>query len=464
MLIIFFALFLFFDAVVLVFWLLPAKESKPSIPQKTILAEAPATATLKPLPAALESLTAKARLAAENQLDQWLRLQTGIETENINLWGGTEYTQITVLASRGDKAMANRDFAGAQQVYEQASERLQALLAAKPTMFSTAIKQGYAALEKQDSASAAEKFKLAMSMEPDREDARRGLQRAGNIDQVVLLYHQGRELEKKDLLAEARPPLQQATRLDPEFIPAAETLARVETKLRERKFQLAMNDFFTALHKSNFKQARRSLRTAAAVKPANPVLRDAETQLATAVTEAQLSTLEKKFNQLTAAEQWQKALQVCKKARQIDPDIGFAGQNREFVRQRAELDREIKRVLSQPQRLQDNGPLTEAGQTLKTARSISNPGPELKAQIVSLDRLITTASTEVEVSLRSDGATEVLIYRVGRLGTFVEKQLKLRPGIYTVVGSRSGFRDVRQKLKVDVNQHISLFIHCEEPI
>ncbi|MCK5915125.1 MAG: hypothetical protein KAG92_03215, partial [Deltaproteobacteria bacterium] len=166
----------------------------------------------------------------------------------------------------------------------------------------------------------------------------------------------------------------------------------------------------------------------------------------------------------TAAEQWQSALQVCKKAHQIDPDIGFAGQNREFVRQRAELDREIKRVLSQPQRLQDNGPLTEAGQTLKTARSISNPGPELKAQIVSLDRLITTASTEVEVSLRSDGATEVLIYRVGRLGTFVEKQLKLRPGIYTVVGSRSGFRDVRQKLKVDVNQHISLFIHCEEPI
>lgn len=463
LLIIFFALFLFFDAVVLVFWLLPAKESKPSAPQKTILAEAPA-ATLEPLPATLKSLTAKAHLAAENQLDQWLRLQTGIETENINLWGGTEYTQITLLASRGNKAMANRDFAGAQQVYEQASERLQALLAAKPTMFSTAMKQGYAALEQLDSATAAEKFKLAMSMEPDSEDARRGLQRAGNLDQVVLLYHQGLELEKKDLLSEARPPLQQATRLDPEFIPAAETLARVETKLRERKFQQAMNDFFTALHKSNFKQARRSLRTAAAIKPADPALRDAETQLATAVTEAQLSTLEKKFNQLTAAEQWQKALQICKKARQIDPDIGFAGQNREFVRQRAELDREIKRILSQPQRLQDNGPLTEAGQILKTARSISNPGPELKAQIVSLDRLIVTASTEVEVSLRSDGATEVLIYRVGRLGSFVEKQLKLRPGTYTVVGSRSGFRDVRQKLKVDVNQHISLFIHCEEPI
>jgi hypothetical protein len=59
----------------------------------------------------------------------------------------------------------------------------------------------------------------------------------------------------------------------------------------------------------------------------------------------------------------------------------------------------------------------------------------------------------------------VVIYHVGRLGTFEEKQLKLRPGIYTVVGSRSGFRDVRQKFKVDANnQHISIFIHCEEPI
>jgi len=466
LLVIFLTLFLFFDVAILIFWLLPAKGSKSSVRQKTVQAEAPAASTIAPEPplAARESITAKARLAAENQLDHWLRLQAGNNAENINLWGGEEYTQITDLVSRGDKAMADRKFVRARQIYGQASERLQALLAAKEEMFYTVMEEGYAALDRQDSTMAVQKFKLAISMEPDSEDARHGLQRAGNLEQVVLLYHQGLELEKKDCLTAARPLLQQATRLDPEFIPAAETLARIETKLRDRKFQLAMSDFFTALHNSDFKQARRSLHTAAAIKPADPVLRNAETQLTTTVTASRLSTLEKKFSRLTAAEQWQKAMHVCEQAQQIDPDVGFAVQNIAFVGQRAKLDRKINRILSQPQRLQDNGPLTEAREVLEMARSFRNPGPELKARIVSLDRLIVTASTEVEVSLRSDGATEVVIYRVGRLGTFKQKQLKLRPGTYTVVGSRPGFRDVRRKLTVSVKRKPSLFICCEEPI
>jgi len=39
--IIFFVLFLLFDAVILIFWLLPAKENQAQAPQKTVQAEAP---------------------------------------------------------------------------------------------------------------------------------------------------------------------------------------------------------------------------------------------------------------------------------------------------------------------------------------------------------------------------------------------------------------------------------------
>jgi tetratricopeptide (TPR) repeat protein len=460
--IIFFALFLLFDAFILIFWLLPAKENQVHAPRKTVQAEVSTNPGQKA--AARDHISIKARLAAEEQLDRFLRLEARNETENIELWGGKSYAQITYLVTIGDKALANRDFAEAKQAYEQATERLQELLAKKTKMFSTAMNQGYAALEEQDSATATQKFQLALSMELDNVNAWHGLQRAGNLDQVILFYHQAQEFEKKDDLDAARSLLLKAIQLDPEFIPAAETLARVETKLKDKKFQQAMSNFFTALHKGNFNQARRLLQKAAAEKPGNPALRDAEKQLNTTITTAQLSALEKEFRRLTAAEQWRKALQICKQALRINQDVGFAAQNSEFVRQRAELDQKINSILAQPQRLQDDGPLVEAGHVLDMAGSMKDPGPKLSAQIVALNQLIARASTEIEINLHSDGVTDVVIYRVGRLGTFMEKQLKLRPGIYTVVGSRSGFRDVRQKLKVDINQHISIFIHCEEPI
>jgi hypothetical protein len=65
----------------------------------------------------------------------------------------------------------------------------------------------------------------------------------------------------------------------------------------------------------------------------------------------------------------------------------------------------------------------------------------------------------------SDGLTDVVIYHVGRLGLFQEKQLVLRTGNYTATGSRNGFRDVRQTLKVRPGSGKMVFtLRCEEPI
>jgi len=67
--------------------------------------------------------------------------------------------------------------------------------------------------------------------------------------------------------------------------------------------------------------------------------------------------------------------------------------------------------------------------------------------------------------LVSDNLTEVTVYRVGRLGRFSQRVLNLRPGTYTVVGSRPGYRDVRRRLMVSPNQSSKpLEVRCEEAI
>jgi len=75
------------------------------------------------------------------------------------------------------------------------------------------------------------------------------------------------------------------------------------------------------------------------------------------------------------------------------------------------------------------------------------------------------AETPVKVALASDNATDVQIYRIGKLGLFEHRDLELMPGRYTVVGTRQGYRDVRKELNLLPGAPPStLVVRCEEPI
>ena len=132
---------------------------------------------------------------------------------------------------------------------------------------------------------------------------------------------------------------------------------------------------------------------------------------------------------------------------------------------RVELDNQFAAIFAKPERLFTDGPRKEARQTLRYASQFSPRGPILASQMDRLDVLVTEAEAEIEVVIMSDGLTDVVIYHVGRLGLFQEKQLVLRTGNYTATGSRNGFRDVRQTLKVRPGSGKMVFtLRCEEPI
>ena len=96
---------------------------------------------------------------------------------------------------------------------------------------------------------------------------------------------------------------------------------------------------------------------------------------------------------------------------------------------------------------------------------MADPGPVLRQQVADLDRLLQVAVTPVRVTLESDNLTEVTLFKVGRLGVFSSRTLELRPGAYTVVGSRPGYRDVRRIFRVTPGSDgAPVVVRCEEPI
>jgi len=444
----------------MVIWLLPNSGIQKNT-AATVSASPPMTLIKEPAPEKTEPTGVK----AEQLLGEWLRLQARAEADDIAAWGADSYPAILAEAAMGDRKYQEKKYSESEAAYQKSIRDLNDLLGSKEDRLSSALENGELALAENDGRSAADSFDMALIIDPYNEQARRGLERARNLDQVLILYNEGLELEQQGSLSAARQVFKEATVIDNVFTPAREGLVRVENRIQELAFQKAMSSTLEALNRDDTQAARKSLADAAGLRPADVSVRNAGQRLAAMEKAQKLTQLQSKAERLAAEERWGETLQVYEEALVIDAHFAFAETGRKMARQRLELDRKVQNIIARPGRLQESGPMQEAEMTLARMQSIENSGPRLQKQINDLAMLIKTASKPVEVILRSDDETSVVIYRIGKFGRFLEKKVSLLPGSYTVVGSRSGFRDVRKDLKVQAgNNQIVVDIRCEEPI
>ena len=79
--------------------------------------------------------------------------------------------------------------------------------------------------------------------------------------------------------------------------------------------------------------------------------------------------------------------------------------------------------------------------------------------------MVTLARTPVKISVESDDQTEVAVYKVGKLGRFTLKELNLRPGTYTFLGTRNGYKDILRKIEVKAGEkEMRVTMICREKI
>ena len=164
-------------------------------------------------------------------------------------------------------------------------------------------------------------------------------------------------------------------------------------------------------------------------------------------------------------ENWSAAAATYRKVLARLPQAAFARRGLAFAQDRERLNQQLDHYLADPTRIYSPQPRANAEKLITSAGTPPAAEPRLAGKIYSLQNLLTEAQIPLTVTLQSDGMTSVQIYHVGQLGQFTSQQLELRPGTYTVVGSRPGYRDVRQTftVKPGPSQPV-LDIRCEETV
>lgn len=391
---------------------------------------------------------ARARREAQDVLQPLLDLQFALQERGVETWAGEAFAKAKALAADGDALYKNRQYAEALARYKEALAALQALETSLPQVLQGLLDEARQAVDRGDAAAATAALATAAVIAPDNADIAKLKQRADVLPKVLPLLEQARAAEAAGDLAQAQSALQQAVALDPEHAGAQAELKRVSASLSNRGFNAAMSEGYAALKAGQYDSARKAFSAAAKLQPGSAEAASALQEVATAQTAQRLAALERQGKSEEQQEQWQKAVAIYEQARKTDSGVLFASEGLKRSQARAQLDKKMRTAIEDPLRLSDPAVAAATWTLLAEAKQVNARGPLLNEQISRLENVLRQAETKIDITLRSDNATDVTVYKVARLGQFQEKSLTLRPGTYTALGTRDGYRDVRTTFTV----------------
>ncbi len=425
----------------------------------------------RPLPSTPEALAdlARAKSRAEEARAAYAAARAALEQAHAELWGGAELARMTGSASEAEARYNERDYVAAAIAWAAATERAPRIRAARAPALAAALREAQQAFARADAAAATAGFQRALAIEANHPIARAGLARASHLDAVIALCDAGAALERQGDLDGASAKFRAALAADPATASASAALARLATRRRAAAFAQAMAQGQKALAGGDRVRARAAFEQALAIEPQAAGTQEALAQLALGDQSALIARQRAAAATAVREERWADAIRAYDAALALDATLVFATAGKAEAEPRAALGARIERLLAAPARLESEegrrGARALRAEAEDTATAAGN-SPLLRQQAAALERAIALAETPVRVTLLSDNLTEVVVYRVARLGAFAARELELLPGRYTIVGRRAGFRDVRRELEIapGASALAPVDVRCLEPI
>lgn len=412
-----------------------------------------------------EAQMLREREAAQNILADILELQEELEAIGAESWAAEDYAAALQVAAEGDVAYRNQEFENAQLLYQNGLLALQLIETDSLTLFAESLEAGKAAIEAGRPAVAKQAFETALLINEESEQALIGLDRAMLLPEVLALMEQAEAEHRRGQLASALELYQRATQIDPAHNGATAAVAQTRIDILDRDFLNRMSAGFSAVQANNPEAALESFNSALSLKPASPEALAAITQAQDMLTSRDLNIQLNAAREHEAGERWTQALQAYNNALAIDANLVSAIEGRARTQSRITLDDYLNNVNNNPYRLSDEQVYQQTITVYNDALTLVEENTRLYTQLITLRSFLDKARVPVPVTLASDGLTTVTVYRVSEPGMFTSRTLTLNPGVYTAVGVRTGYRDVREEFTVPFNGEAPrVTVICNEPV
>ena len=400
------------------------------------------------------------RRAAQDAFEPLERTRKAMHALHPEYWDPRGAAAADQLAQSGEQAYLAQRYEEARSRYLEARAAYERLIVAGRNRRAEAIAATRRAIDAADIEAARTSLLLAQRI-GDGADVQALARRIQVLPTVLAQLDRGIAAREIEDLEMAHLAFSTALRLDPATQRARQALAEVNAARARQRFMSVMDQGFSALESASYDSARAAFEAASSYQPG--VTAEALEAVRSTALVDQLQGLQARADALLQSEQFAAAEKLYREALAKDASLAFAQRGAELASQRNEAARALDDVLAHPERLSSDDSLAAARRTLQRAQSLQGVGPQLAQRTARVQALLAGAGRPVNVELRSDNLTAVRVYRVGAVGSFTTKTLALRPGRYTLMGTRDGYRDVR--IDVDVRAGMApVDVRCREPI
>jgi tetratricopeptide (TPR) repeat protein len=397
---------------------------------------------------------------------QFDRQMAALEARGADGWGGHDFNDAKMRSAeaQGADEAGNPGFAAARLA--EAQVLLNAVEERAPSaQVAPQLAAGERALAAGRMQAAKQAFEAVQRIDPTNRKAAEGLQRLRNLDAVRPLLADAASAEGAGDTARALGDYQQALALDPKNSQAIVGLARARAALGDDGHAKASESGAAALGTRRIEEARAPPETASGYRAEGPEAAAGTAPVDAAQRAHEYESVRQRAVSLEAQERWDEALNEYETALKSDPSLVFAQQGKTRSASRAFLAQRLQALIDRPEQLASAAARADALALIENANEQNPSGPVLRSQVTRLQILLPAFDKPVRLALMSDGATRVAIPSIGFSGVFSQHEIQLKPGKYTVVGTRDGYRDVRRDITIAPGQDVqTISVSCGEPI
>lgn len=434
----------------------PPQPSQPVVPAAAAPAKAPAATTPD----------TETHAALDQARERYKQRLASLETRAAGVWGGADFANAKARAAEsvgafdaGNAQLAERRVRDALALLDKVERKAPQALAAQLSAGDQALAAGQPEVARQA-------FELARRIDPRSERASAAMRRVSSLGGVLPLLADGQNAEAAKDYARAVQDYSQALALDPNNSDARAGLNRAHAAFGEDAYAKAVGSGYAALGAGRLEDARTAFEKARSLRPGGQEAASGLARVGAALGARGFAYTQQRGAAMEAEERWSEALNEYEAALKIDPSLAFAQQGKVRTAERAQLASALQALIDEPDRLAAPSVRAEANSLIGRAQAITTAGPVLRSQVSRLQILLPEFDKPVRLELVSDNATQVAIQRVGDFGAFARREIELKPGKYTVVGKRQGFRDVRRDITIapGSDQLQTISVSCVEPI
>jgi len=411
----------------------------------------------------------------ENLINQWLLLDSEAALQNMSQWAGKDIIQARNNARQGEQFISQSNYELAEINYKNAISIIEQVKLSKSSILNNLLQNADNALASEDLKTAKQLYEKALQIDVDNKQGLYGLNRCAHFSEVIGLYKRAYTLltqnddESIEKYNDILLLLNKAVEIDKEYLPAVKLLKEIQKKNGRLIFRRHISQSMKSLEENKFNLARKFLNQGRVIDAQDTAVKELENRINATEKSHKIRELKQIALQKKKKEQWSAVIDTYNKILKIEPRTTFAIQGKIQAESFNGWHEQLDHIIVHPERLQSDKIRQSARRQVTLIRELSADKlvqhRKLDIKLSQANKLIDSSFIDINVELLSDNITQIEIYKVGKLGQFKQKTVILKPGKYTVVGSRLGYRDVRLIININIKDKNPRFsVICMEVI